>query len=182
MSAVLRLRSGQALRLRSRPRNYAALDIARERELARVYANLAELRAGDEEANARGAAVDVGGSDPEGAEQQVAESQERMRERLLSARRLLLAMISGEPEQRAPWKVLAGPVDWEKATRLQPQDNEPFTVPNMRQADMILAAESGLLHDVVGAGRNLSGEIEEGLEEFLATGSMDGPKVRRLYE
>jgi hypothetical protein len=111
----------------------------------------------------RAAASTWAGATPEVVEQDVLEAQERIRQRLLGARRLFLMLISGEPERKAAWEVLVGPVDWEKAQRVEPQDNEPFPV-SMREPDMVLAVEAGLLHDAVGAGRDLTSKIREAVE------------------
>lgn len=157
----------------------AALDVARERELARVYDNLAELKAGDEAANARGASVrDFGGSDHDVTEEEVREAQESINNKLRSARRLLLAEISDDPDKRAAWEVLAGPVDWEKAKKFEPQDNEPYP-PRMRKADMLLTAEAGWLGEMTG-GRDKKAELMEAAEEYRATGREDGPAFRKI--
>jgi hypothetical protein len=50
------------------------------------------------------------------------------------------------------------PVDWARAERMEAQDDEPFFdpefpergSPNMRNPDMLLTAEAGLLPDIAG--------------------------------
>jgi hypothetical protein len=157
----------------------AALEIYRDREMARLGDQMAELSNARAEAVAR---LDLkpGERDPDEEMSEFDEAKQRIRERLLNARRLLLGLISGDPEKRKAWEVLAGPVDWEKAKDLKPQDNEPFGVPNMRRPDMVLAAESGLIHDVVGAGRDRRAELEEAVNEVIATGQTDGPAMQRF--
>jgi hypothetical protein len=161
-----------------------ALAIAKDREMARMRDNLAKLR--EQEATAADrdgldAAAEPGGGadefgwdeeeDPERRE--YLEAQERIRERLLRARRLLLGMIANDPEKRAAWEVLVGPVDWEKAENFEPQDNEPFPV-SMLKADMLLTVEGGMLHDVVGAGRDFTGEVQQAVTEYRETGKWPG--------
>ena len=152
----------------------AALEVARERELARVYENLAELQADDEAANARGSGSHdhFEESDPEVSENEYRECQARIREKLLRARRLLLAEISGDPAKRAAWEVLTGPVDWEKAENLQPQDNEPHEFPNMRRPDMLLTAEAGYMGELTGS-RDRKQELLEAVNGYAATGGVN---------
>lgn len=163
----------------------AALEIAREREMARVYENLAELRESDEAANARADTAPTFDSDEHwdgDGPNSYDEAQDAIRERLLNCRRLLLMALSDEPEKRAAWEVLCGPVDWEKARKLEAQDNEPFGMPSMRKEDMIMTAEAGLMHEFAGEGRDLKGELQQAVAEYRETGSLDGPKVRRLCD
>ena len=164
----------------------AALDIARERELARIHANLSALSAEQQSAEARAArptaaAADSGvraidpncDYDPDIHEEDYPEyweSQMAIRHKLTRCRRLLLAMIAGDSEQQQAWETLVGPVDWDKAARLEPQDDEPFAdpvkpivgMPNMRTPDMLLVAEHGLLGDVLG-GYDAMADIREAL-------------------
>ena len=158
----------------------AALDVARERELARVYENLAELQASDEAMNARGSGSrDFGGSDPDICEEEFQDAIQSMRNKLLSARRLLLAELSCDPEARAAWEVLVGPVDWERAAMFLPQDDEPLGVPSFRGADMLLTANAGYLAELTG-GRDKKKELSEAVDEVIATGRTDGPAVKRV--
>lgn len=97
---------------------------------------------------------------------------ENIRERLLNARRLYLMLISTDPAKRAAWEVLVGPVDWDRAERCEPQDDEPQPIwgrtgpdspeltnrermnphglPNMRTPDMVLTAARGVLPEMTG--------------------------------
>lgn len=150
----------------------AALDVARERELARVYENLSELRASDEAANARGSDAQDGfeGHDPEVSENEYRDCQARIGEKLMRGRRLLLAEISEDPGKRAAWELLAGPVDWDKAKALQPQDDEPHGLPNMRRPDMLLMAEAGYLGELTG-GRDRKDELAGALLAGSSSGA-----------
>ena len=143
----------------------AALEVARERELARVYENLAELQADDEAANARGqqpaARIDQPYYEDDSDEDPFTAMQQIFRERILRARRLLLFLLTEDEEKQRAWEVLVGPVDWEKARNNEPQDNEPFHV-MMREPDMLLTAEAGLLPDITG-GPDAFAEIREQL-------------------
>jgi hypothetical protein len=69
--------------------------------------------------------------------------------KLRRCRRLFLHEISGEPAKRAAFEILTElPIDWDKAAAMQPQTDEPWRKPNMRQADMLLTAEGGWLGDI----------------------------------
>jgi hypothetical protein len=158
----------------------AAIEIARDRELARLRSDMAGLSAASVE-EAREAAADAeerdrGGWDEDyddSGHREYLEGQERIRDRLLRARRLLLWTICRDEAMRSAWETLAGPVDWDKAEKMEPQDNEPFPV-MMRKADMLLTVEGGMLHDVVGAGRNFGAELLQAAAEYRETGRMPG--------
>lgn len=180
----------------------AALDLARDRELANLHQHMKGL-ATDCEARtsaylARPAPHPGGGAGPWGkhvaaiygedydpdeyleGHAQLVEARGRIRDRLLHARRLYLFGLLDDPAMRAAWEVLAGPVDWDKAERLEPQDNEPEyescgapRVPNLRGPDMLLTAEAGYLaefaggHDAMDA---LRAAVAEALREREAEG------------
>jgi hypothetical protein len=147
----------------------AALDLAREREFARIRENLGELAGDTEGALAR---IDPDSYDDGEAERlEHEEVLDHIRMRLLGARRLYLFEIGADPQARAAWEVLCGPVDWDKAALLQAQDNEPY-MPSMRQPDMLLAAENGWLGEVTG-GRCKTAELREEVAKL-------GPSVRSL--
>jgi len=105
----------------------------------------------------------------------------RIRRRLTNARRLFLMAICDEEAKRAAWEALVGPVDWDKAGRGEPQDDEPFCdpedpdrgMPRMGKPDMLITAESGLLADIAG-GYDAMAEIREGVAELLAKQSTEG--------
>ena len=76
-------------------------------------------------------------------------------------------MIAEDAEARAAWECLVGPADWDKARTMEPQPDEPPEkretsyipiVPNMRKADMVVVAASGLLPDLAG-GPDLLAEV-----------------------
>ena len=87
-----------------------------------------------------------------------------IRMKLLYSRRLYLASICGDDDKRAAWEVLAGAVDWEKAKALQPQDNEPYGIPNAHKIDVLLPGEAGFMGDVAG-GRDVKAELREAMRE-----------------
>jgi len=164
----------------------AALELAREREAHRIQANLAELaEQRDEQLDALAVRPErVEGReihpdcdyDPEWHTDDYPEYWEakmNVRRRMLYARRLLLLLLSSDPEKKKAWEVLVGPTDWERAERLEPQDDEPIVdpdaesnrhgMPNMTQPDMVLAAEAGLLPELTGgydALDEIRGEVE----------------------
>ena len=128
----------------------AALDLYRDREMARLKDNLAGLA--DEQERLAASPFAAFDDDEEGAAERRdhEEAQARIRERLLRARRLYLASIRPDPARRAAWELLCGPVDWARAERIEPQEDEPPGVPNMRGPDMLLTAAAGLLPDLTG--------------------------------
>ena len=164
----------------------AALDLARDREFARIHANLSDLAArhAAEDATAPGsggATFADGIADDAGAgARDYAEARQRMRLRLTRARRLLLLHICDDPARRAAWELLVGPADWGAAERLEAQPDEPFhdpaeedqPLPSLRGPDMILVAEAGLIADPTG-GHDTMADIAAALENAEAP-SEDG--------
>ena len=77
------------------------------------------------------------------------EARESITRKLLAARRLYLQEISDNPGKRAAFEILTQlPIDWDKAQRLEPQDDEPWKRPNMHNPDMLLTAEAGWMGDM----------------------------------
>lgn len=173
----------------------AALQIYRDREMVRLSDQMSELKTASLEQVQKmdlkpGESHDDGDEEPGYAEHQAAQA--RIRERMLCARRLYLLAISVHEAKRAAWETLVGPVDWEKAVALKPQDNEPYP-PRMVEPDMLLATEGGCLPELVGAGRDRMTEYKEALaeaKEVVAAGKLDegcedeidGPKTRRFFD
>ncbi|MFL6830296.1 MAG: hypothetical protein ACJ8D5_06715 [Sphingomicrobium sp.] len=133
----------------------AAMDLARDTELARLHGNLAELA--DQAATVRAEPpthgryilADPDEPDEDSATRLAEEVRDRMRERLLRARRLYLLELHADPAKRAAWETLCGPVDWNRVPNLEPQDNEPYA-PAARDPAMILAAEHQWLAELTG--------------------------------
>ena len=98
------------------------------------------------------------GEDDEDDAQEYLSGMERVQQRLTRSRRLLLAAIVDDPAKRAAWETLVGPVDWDKAARLEAQADEPFGDAgeggggqwSMRRPDMLMVAEAGLAPDLTG--------------------------------
>ena len=87
--------------------------------------------------------------DPDSLARRVEEARDSISKKLLGARRLYLQEICDSPGKRAAFEILTGyPIDWEKAARLEPQDDEPYRRLNMREADMLLTGENGWLGDM----------------------------------
>jgi hypothetical protein len=96
------------------------------------------------------------------------EAKDSICEKLLRARRLFLAEISGSAGKRAAFEILTElPIDWDKAARLEPQADEPWNRGNQRQPDMILTAESGWSWGEIGYGPDRKGEMQKALNEEL---------------
>jgi hypothetical protein len=95
------------------------------------------------------------------------EAKDSIKEKLLRARRLFLAEISGSAGKRAAFEILTElPIDWEKAARLEPQPDEPWKSTNQRQPDMILTAESGWSFGEFGYGEDKKKELMQALNEY----------------
>ncbi|MDQ3080086.1 MAG: hypothetical protein M3R03_08835 [Pseudomonadota bacterium] len=159
----------------------AAMELARDREFARIHANLSDLAAQrDAELAAApfaGSATSIEGRplDPDVDEDgrgDYLDSIARLAHKMTMCRRLLLAAIEPDLAKRAAWEVLVGPVDWEKAKQLEAQADEPAAtnpdhpeaaLPNMRGPDMVLTAETGLLGEFTGGPDKLA-EICEAIE------------------
>jgi hypothetical protein len=178
----------------------AAMELARDREFARIHANLSDLAAAHEDSppfqgRGRGGCEQNNHHihpdcpyDPEIHTDDYPEYWEalrRTRARLTQARRLFLFLIRDDPDKRAAWETLVGPVDWARAERLEAQDDEPFFdpefpergSPNMRNPDMLLTAEAGLLPDFCG-GHDTLAEIREAVEEAQGIGAQKPPPSR----
>jgi len=154
----------------------AALEVARERELARLNENLAGLAREQEQRDLpqpfdreAGEGEEEGGAE----HQDYLDAQARIRDRLVGARRLYLCAIHRDPAKRSAWEELVGPVDWDKAERFEPQEDEPYGMPNMRGPDMLLTAEAGLLPEMTGGPdplAELRRQTEAEIEELKAGG------------
>ena len=76
--------------------------------------------------------------------------------------------ISGHPASRAAFELLTHyPIDWDKAARAEPQEDEPWRRPNMRKPDMLLTAESGWLGNVV-HGPDKQAELMRAINDWRA--------------
>ena len=96
------------------------------------------------------------------------DARDNMARKLLNARRLYLHEISQSPGKRAAFEILTDhAVDWEKAQALEPQPDEPWTRPNMREHDMLLTAENGWLGDMA-RGRDKLAELRAAVDEYRA--------------
>jgi hypothetical protein len=173
----------------------AAMDLARERETQRIHGNLAELAEQRDAELATISPLPHGGGpvpihpdcdyDPEYHTDGYPEYWQAMRNirtRLLNCRRAYLMAIAADPEKRRAWEVLVGPTDWDRAERMEPQDDEPIAdperrpngMPSLRKADMVLTVGSGLLPELTG-GEDALAELRAELSE-----SAESSRQRRL--
>ena len=107
-------------------------------------------------------------ADEDSLQARVEEARDSISAKLLRCRRLYLQEISGSPGKRAAFEILTQyPIDWDKAERLQPQDDEPWRSPNMRNPDMLLSAENGWMGDMV-HGPDKKRELREALNRHRA--------------
>jgi hypothetical protein len=94
--------------------------------------------------------------------------------KLLGIRRLYLEEISSSPGKRAAFEILTElPIDWDKAARGEPQADEPYTVPNMREPDMVLTAESGWLMGEHGYGPERKAEARRAMDDHRAAQGLE---------
>ena len=155
----------------------AAIDLAREREFTRLRENLGELATNASSALARLDPDDY--EDGEAERREHEDTQNHIRNRLLVGRRLYLFEIREDPLKRSAWEILCGPVDWEKAHRLEPQANEPYGIPNMRRPETMIPAENGWLGEVVGSGPDKQAEMREAWGAYQRTGVLPDDSTER---
>lgn len=97
------------------------------------------------------------------------EAMDSIAAKLLRCRRAYLAEISGSPGKRAAFEILTElAVDWDRAARLEPQDDEPCNIANQRQPDMILTAESGWSFGELGYGPDRKAQARAAIDEIRA--------------
>lgn len=107
--------------------------------------------------------------DGESVCRRVEEAKDSIATKLLRIRRLFLAEISACPGKRAAFEVLTQlPIDWDKAQRLEPQDDEPYRTSNQREPDMILMAESGWSFGSAGYGPDRMAELYREVDKIRA--------------
>lgn len=95
------------------------------------------------------------------------EAKDSICNKLRRSRRLFLYEISDSPVMRAAFEILTDlPVDWEKAAKMQPQDEEPWRRPNMHQRDMLLTAEDGWLGGELVHGPDRKAELLAEINEW----------------
>ena len=101
------------------------------------------------------------------------EAKDSIKEKLLRARRLFLAEISGSAGKRAAFEILTElPIDWDKAKRLEPQPDEPWNRANQRQPDMIMTAENGWSAGEIGYGEDKKKALREAVDKYRAKKGM----------
>ncbi len=150
-----------------------ALELARERELARMHENLHALAAQTAQSAPMRQDMDDGTDDAD--RRDYVEGMLRIRKRLTKARRLLLMAIAQTAALRGAWEALVGATDWDKAKRGEAQDDEPFCdpedpergMPRFRNAGPLILAESGLLAEFTG-GPDAMKEIRDGVASIKA--------------
>ena len=101
------------------------------------------------------------------------EAKDSICEKLLRARRLFLAEISGSAGKRAAFEILTElPIDWDKAKRLEPQPDEPWNRANQRQPVMIMTAENGWSAGEIGYGEDKKKALREAVDKYRAKKGM----------
>ncbi len=101
------------------------------------------------------------------------DARDSISDKLRGARRLYLRDISGDAGKRAAFEMLTElPIDWARAKRLEPQPDEPWRRPNMRQPDMLLTAENGWMGDFA-HGPDKKAELRAAIDEARAEEGLD---------
>jgi hypothetical protein len=168
----------------------AALQIYRDREMVRLSDQMSELKTASLEQVQKmdlrpGESGGDGDEEPGYAEYQAAQA--RIQDRLLRGRRLYLLSICHNAKKREAWEKLCGPVDWAKAVKLEPQENEPYPA-RMTKADMLLTAEGGCLPELTPDGRDRGKEFIEAMDEIKEitdanpAARLNEPKTRRFFD
>jgi hypothetical protein len=110
--------------------------------------------------------------DKDSLERRAADARDSITRKLLGARRLYLFEIAGCPGKRAAFEILTRlPIDWDRARKLEPQADEPWRKPNLREGDLLLPAENGWLGDIA-HGEDKLAELRAQLDGFLAEKGM----------
>jgi hypothetical protein len=88
------------------------------------------------------------------------DARDHISNKLLYARRLYLMEICSEPAKRAAFEILTDlPVDWDKASRNEPQPDEPWRQVNLREPDMLMTAENGWMPEMTRGGPDKKAEL-----------------------
>jgi hypothetical protein len=89
--------------------------------------------------------------------------------KLLGCRRWYLREIAGSPGKRAAFEILTElPIDWDRAERMEPQDDEPYRTSNQREPDMILTAENGWFNSIAPYGPDKIAALRRAIDEHRA--------------
>ncbi|MGN6154668.1 MAG: hypothetical protein ACTHN4_02910 [Sphingomicrobium sp.] len=166
----------------------AALQIYRDREMVRLSDQMSELKTASlEQVQKMDLKPGEGDGDEAPGYGEVQEAQARIQDRLLRGRRLYLFSICNNAKKREAWEKLCGPVDWAKAVKLEPQENEPYPA-RMVKPDMLLTAEGGCLPEMTPGCRDRGKEFIEAMDEIKQmteanpAARLDGPKARRFFD
>jgi hypothetical protein len=94
-------------------------------------------------------------------------ARENICRKLLRIRRLYLQEISACPGKRAAFEILTGlPIDWDIASRGEPQPDEPYRPKSERKPDAILLAESGWSYGELGYGPDRKAEARAAMDKY----------------
>jgi hypothetical protein len=106
--------------------------------------------------------------DEDSLDRRAADARDSISSKLLRCRRMYLAEISGSAGKRAAFEILTGyEINWDKAERLEPQIDEPYRDPNMREPDMLLTGENGWFGEFA-HGPNKLAELRAALDRHHA--------------
>lgn len=104
--------------------------------------------------------------DEESLRQRVDTARDSISDKLLRCRRMYLAEISSSAGKRAAFEILTRyPIDWDRAARMEPQDDEPWKKPRMRNPDMLLTAENGWMGGMA-HGEDKMAELRAELDKY----------------
>jgi hypothetical protein len=89
------------------------------------------------------------------------ESLRRVRRKLFMTRRIYLLSIADDPERRAAWELLCGPVDWPAARAMQAQPDEDLqraSIMELQGAGWQVPLKTGFAPDLTEPGYNPAGD------------------------
>lgn len=96
-------------------------------------------------------------------------AKESINTKLLRIRRIYLQELSFSPGKRAAFELLTElPIDWDKASRREPQPDEPWRPVSQHTPDNILFAESGWSFGDIGYGPDKMAQLRAAIDELRA--------------
>jgi hypothetical protein len=112
--------------------------------------------------------------DQDSLDRRAEEARESIAGKLLRIRRLFLQEIGGSAAKRAAFEILTElPIDWDKARRGEPQDDEPWRTSSQREPDMVLMAESGWTFGECGYGPDKKADLRRAIDQHREERGLD---------
>jgi hypothetical protein len=153
----------------------AALALFARNHGGKLANSIAAARKADPQIQAPGQLLNEFGEweDEDSIQRRAEDARDSISRKLLNCRRLYLQEISGNAGKRAAFELLTGfPIDWDRAARLEPQEDEPWRKPNMREPEMLLTAENGWLGGMA-HGPDKMAELRDAIDRERAEQGLD---------